>query len=245
MELKMAETKKTTHKEAGSKVAKRLREFRAKVADRAYEAKEAFDVLTANANARESIDLVFVLGIDAKKTDQVVKGVVEHMPAGLGKKVVVGLFTKTDQASAKESGADHVGFEDLFAKVKNEEIDCDVYLATIDIMPELAKMGLGRILKGKMPNPKFGTVIEAKDIAKAIKAQKAGQLAFRSNGTLVHCSIGRASFKSDDLVKNLDAVFQAVKQARPNAVKPHNYFKRMFVSSTMGPSVKLHITQAQ
>lgn len=224
------------------KIAKRMKDFRAKVQDRHYEAKEAFDVLTSNANARESIDVVFVLGIDGKKSDQVVKGVVEHVPAGLGKKVVVGVFTKTDAAAAKDAGAEHVGFEDLFEKVKSEEVDCDVYLATIDIMPELAKMGLGRILKGKMPNPKFGTVVEAKDIAKAVKAQKAGQLAFRSSGSLVHCSIGRANFKSDDLVKNFDAVFEAVKQARPNAIKPHSYMKRVFVSSTMGPSVRVHIS---
>ncbi len=225
------------------KVCKRLNDFRAKISDRQYEAKEAFDILIDNANARESVDIVFVLGIDGKKSDQVVRGVVEHVPAGLGKKVVVGVFAKTDHTTAKDAGAEHVGFEDLFEKVKKEEIDCDVYLATIDIMPELAKMGLGRILKGKMPNPKFGTVIEAKDIAKAVKTQKAGQIAFRSNGSLIHCSIGRASFKSDDLVKNFEAVFNSVKQARPNAVKPHNYIKRVFVSTTMGPSVRLNIAQ--
>lgn len=223
------------------KVCKRLKSFREKISDRLYEPLAAFDVLTENANARESIDVVFVLGIDGKKSDQVVKGVVEHVPAGLGKQITIGLFTKADAKIAKDAGAAHVGFEDLFEKVKSEEISCDVYLATVDVMPELAKMGLGRILKGKMPNPKFGTVIETKDIEKAIKAQKAGQLAFRSNGSLVHCSIGRASFKSADLVKNFEALFSAIAQARPNAVKPHNYMKRVFVSSTMGPSVQVQV----
>lgn len=225
------------------KLSKRMTAFKSKVVDKLYEPLEAFELLVSNANARESIDIVFVLGNDGKKSDQVVKGVLENVPAGLGKKIVIGTFTKTDIKSAIENGSDYAGFEDLFQKVKNEEIDCDVYLATSDIMPELAKMGLGRILKGKMPNPKFGTVVEAKDVAKAIAAQKAGQLPFRSNGSLVHCSIGRASFKASDLVKNFDAIFQAVKIARPNAVKPHNYFKRVFVSSTMGPSIRLQITQ--
>lgn len=226
-----------------NKLSKRMDAFKSKIIDKLYEPQEAFEILVVNANARESIDVVFVLGNDGKKSDQVVKGVLENVPAGLGKKIVIGTFTKTDVKLAIEAGSDYAGFEDLFQKVKNEEIDCDVYLATSDIMPELAKMGLGRILKGKMPNPKFGTVIEAKDIAKAIAAQKAGQLPFRSSGSLVHCSIGRASFKASDLVKNFNAIFEAIKQARPSAVKPNNYFKRIFVSSTMGPSIRLHITQ--
>lgn len=227
----------------GNKVGKRLVEFRKKVADRNYEPVEAFEVLTKNAKAHESIDIVFVLGIDGRKSDQVVKGVVKNMPAGLGKKVSIGVFTKSDVKVAKDAGADHVGFEDLFEEVKSSKVDCDIYLATVDVMPELAKMGLGRILKGKMPNPKFGTVIEAKDIANAIKEQKAGQLAFRSNGSLVHCSIGRATFSSTDLAANFNATFEAIKQAKPNAVKPHNYLKRIFVSSTMGPSVQISFAE--
>jgi large subunit ribosomal protein L1 len=225
------------------KLTKRMKLFKSKIVDRAYEPKEAFDVLVENAHDRESIDAVFVLNINGKKSDQVVKGVVEHVPAGLGKEITIGVFSKTEHKEAKENGADFVGFEDLFEKVKNEEIKCDVYLATIDIMPELAKMGLGRILKGKMPNSKFGTVIEQQDIAKAIKAQKAGKLAFRSNGSLVHCSIGRASFNSLDLVKNFDAVFEAIQQARPSVVKAHSYLKRIFISSTTSPSIRLQITK--
>jgi large subunit ribosomal protein L1 len=226
-----------------NKECKRLVEFRKKVQAKNYAPVDAFKILTENANARESIDIAIVLEIDPKKSDQVVKGVVEHMPAGLGKKIVIGVFTKGDAQAAIEAGADHAGFDDLFAKVKNEEIDCDVYLATIDIMPELTKLGLGRILKGKMPNPKFGTVIEAKDMAKAIKAQKAGQLAFRSNGKIVHCSIGRASFTAQDLFENYKALLKSVNAARPSIVKPHSYFKRVFVSSTMGPSIALEFAE--
>lgn len=225
------------------KISKRLKEVKSSIKKRLHAPVEAFETLTKSAKAYESMDVVFVLNIDGKKSDQVVKGVVENMPAGLGKNVKIGLFTKTNIADAKKIGADHAGFEDLFEEVKAEKVDCDVYLATSDIMPELAKMGLGRILKGKMPNPKFGTVIEAKDIENAIKAQKAGQLAFRSNGSLVHCSIGRATFKAEDLTKNFEAVFQAVKNARPNAIKPHSYFKKIFVSTTMGPSIGLEFTQ--
>jgi len=227
----------------GKKVGKRLVEFRKKIANKNYEPADAFEILTKEAKAFESVDVVFVLGIDGKKSDQVVKGVVKNLPAGLGKKITIGLFTKSDVKAAKEAGADHAGFEDLFEQVKSEKVDCDVYLATIDIMPELAKMGLGRILKGKMPNPKFGTVIEVKDVASAIKEQKAGQLAFRSNGSLVHCSIGRASFTSSDLAQNFKATFEAVKQAKPTVIKPQNYLKRIFVSSTMGPSIQLSFAE--
>jgi len=225
------------------KEAKRLIDFRKQISNRLHQANEAFGILTSNSKQYESIDAVFVLGIDGKKSDQVVKGVVENLPAGLGKKITIGLFTKSEAKSAVEAGIDHVGFEDLFEQVKSEKIDCDIYLATVDVMPELAKMGLGRILKGKMPNPKFGTVIDQKDVAKAIAAQKAGQLAFRSNGSLVHCSIGRATFSSEDLVKNFSATFNAIKNARPTVIKPHNYLKRVFVSSTMGPSIQLDFSE--
>lgn len=225
------------------KLTKRMQAFKSKISDRLYDPQEAFDVLVNNSHDRESIDAVFVLGINGKKSDQVVKGVVEHIPAGLGKKITIALFSKTHHEEAKAAGADFVGFEDLFEKVKKEEVQCDVYLATLDLMPELAKMGLGRILKGKMPNSKFGTVIEQQDIISSIKAQKAGKLAFRSNGSLVHCSIGRASFSSQDLVNNFEAIFKAIVQARPTVIKPHSYVKRIFTSSTTSPSLRLQITK--
>jgi len=221
------------------KSGKRLVEFKKKIAKKQYNCTDAFEILTKNANDRESIDVVFVLGINGKKSDQVVKGVIEHMPAGLGKDKTVAMFTKSNIKEAESAGAKYVGFEDLIQLVKDEEINPDVFMATRDVMPELAKLGLGRILKGKMPNPKFGTVIDVKDIEKSIKAQKAGQLSFRSNGSLVHSSIGRANFKAEDLTSNLEAMLNIVAQVRPNAVKPHNYLKRIFVSSTMGPSIQI------
>ena len=224
------------------KLGKRLTEFKKKISNKLYHAQDAFEILTQNANARESIDVVFVLGINGKKSDQVVKGVVETLPAGLGKEKQFAIFTKSNIEEAKKAGATYAGFEDLIEMVKKEEINPEIFMATREVMPELAKLGLGRILKGKMPNPKFGTVVEIKDIESSIKSQKAGQLAFRSNASLVHSSIGRASFKSMDLTKNFEAVLNAIIQARPTVIKPHNYLKRIFVSSTMGPSIQIDYT---
>jgi large subunit ribosomal protein L1 len=222
-------------------LSKRMVKFKQQITPKLYDPQEAFDVLTKNANARESVDISVLLNIDGKKSEHVVKGLIEEMPAGLGKKITVGVFTKSEVSKIKDAGADHVGFEDLFEQVKKEEIDCDVYLATVDVMPELAKMGLGRILKGKMPNPKTGTVVEIKDIAHALKMKKAGQLLFRSSYNVVHSSIGRASFSSVDLTKNYEKFIQAIANARPSVIKPHNYFKKVFVSTTMGPSIQLNI----
>ncbi len=222
------------------KLSKRMTAYKSKIKNELYNPLDAFEVITKNSKEIESVDISFVLGINGKKSDQVVKGVVEKLPAGLGKKVSVAVFTK----SSSENGAEFSGFEDLFEKVKKEEIEADVYIATIDIMPELAKMGLGRILKGKMPNPKFGTVVEAKDVAKAVAAQKAGQLAFRSNASVINCSIGRASFSTNDLFENFNALLKSVANVRPMVIKPHSYFKKIFVSSTMGPGIQINLSEA-
>lgn len=222
-----------------SKLSKRMKLFKSKVSEKIHAPLDAFEILITNAKPTESIDISFVLGINAKKSDQVVKGIVEHMPAGLGKNITIGVFTKTDVKEILAIGAEHAGFEDLFADVKAEKIDCDVYIATSDIMPELAKLGLGRILKGKMPNPKFGTVVETKDLMNAIKLQKAGKLAFRSNNNVINSSIGRASFSSKELMSNYTAFYNSIIQAKPTVIKPHNYIKKIFISSTIGPSVQI------
>lgn len=205
---------------------------------------DAFSSLLKQSKAFESVDVVFVLGIDGRKSDQVVRGVVDDMPAGLGKKISIGVFSKADASASLNAGAAHVGMEDLFEKVKSQEVDCDVYLATSDIMPQLAKMGLGRLLKGKMPNPKLGTVVEADKLLDAIKGQLAGKFTFRSNGFLVHGSIGRVSFDPQDLVKNYEAIFATIWKSRPSAIKEHSYVKRVFCSSTMGPSFQIDTSES-
>lgn len=209
----------------------------------AIDALEAFSLIKKNAKDFESVDVVFNLGIDGKKSDQVVKGVLEVVPAGLGKSVSIGVFANGDINAIKAAGAQHVGMEDLVAKIKESIVDCDVYIASMEAMPVLAKMGLGRILKGKMPNPKLGTVVENEKIVEAVKAQVSGRLPFRSNGSLVHASIGRATFSAEDLFSNYQALFAEVIKSRPTAVKEHMYLKNVYCSSTMGPS--FHIIAAK
>ncbi len=222
-----------------AKSGKRIVNARKIAPTEALDALQAFDSSLKGSKDFESVDVVFCLGVDGKKSDQVVKGVVENMPAGLGKTVSIGVFAQSHIKEIKEAGVEHVGMEDLVAKIKESGLDCDVYIAQREVMPILAKIGLGRILKGKMPNPKVGTVVDGVDLVAAIKAQMAGRLAFRSNGSLIHASIGRATFSPEDLAKNYDALLREILKSRPTAVKEHLYIKRIFCSSTMGPSVQI------
>lgn len=224
------------------KICKRMVEFKAHIKEPLYNAESALDILTKNAKNYESIDVAVVLNTDSKKSDQVVKGVVS-MPAGLGKNVSIGIFAKTGIEQLKQAGADHVGFEDLIEQVKKGETDCDVFLASMEVMPELTKLGMGKILKGKMPNPKNGTAVQTSDLPETIKLQKAGQLSFRSNESIIHCSIGKAKFTTQDLLKNYDTLISAIWNARPTVVKAQNFIKRIFVTTTMGPSIKIDMTQ--
>lgn len=207
-----------------------------------YNVSDALDLLTNNVSKFESIDVVFVLDINPKKTDQVVKGVVS-LPNGLGKNLKIAVFAKTNVDEYLKNGADYCGFEDLVNEVKEEKIEADVYIATQEVMPELAKLGMGRILKGKMPNPKLGTVVETKDVLKAIEEQKKGKLNFRSQAQLVQSSIGKASFSSQYLKENYETLKEALINARPQVVKPHSYIKKIFLSSTMSPSLQLDIKE--
>lgn len=204
-----------------------------------YNPLDAFSLLVENVKKSESVDVVFIVDINPKKTDQVIKGVLKIVPNGLGKDVKVGVFTKTNTKEYLDNGAMFAGFEDLIADIKSEKVNADVYIATKEIMPELAKLGLGRVLKGKMPNPKLGTVVEEKDLLKALKEQKAGQLTFRSQAQLVQARIGKASFSAQALYENYQALKEAIIQARPQTVKPQNYIKKIFISSTMSPSLQI------
>ncbi|HBV21703.1 MAG TPA: 50S ribosomal protein L1 [Nitrosomonas sp.] len=195
---------------------------------------------TATAKFDESIDVAVNLGIDAKKSDQAVRGSVV-LPAGTGKTVRVAVFAQGDKAKeAEEAGADVVGFDDLAAEVKAGNINFDVAIASPDAMRVVGQ--LGQILgpRSLMPNPKVGTVTT--DIATAVKNAKAGQVQFRADKTgIIHCTIGRASFEVDALKKNLAALIDALNKSKPAASKGV-YLKRVSVSSTMGIGVRVDQT---
>jgi len=209
--------------------------------NKSYPVAEALDLVKKAAKAKfdESVDVAVNLGIDAKKSDQLVRGSVV-LPAGTGKKVRVAVFTGGAKAEeAKAAGADIVGLEDLAEKVKAGQIDFDVAIASPDAMRVVGQ--LGQILgpRGLMPNPKVGTV--SPDVATAVKNAKAGQVQYRTDKAgNVQCPIGRASFTADALKQNLVALVDALNKARPAGAKGV-YLKKLSVSSTMGPGVRVDI----
>ena len=221
-------------------MAKRINALRAKVdRDKLYPASEALNLVKENATAKfnESIDTVINLGIDARKSDQLVRGALV-LPNGTGKVTRVAVFAQGAQAeAAKAAGADIVGFEDLAEQVKAGMLDFDVAIATPDAMRIVGT--LGQILgpRGLMPNPKVGTVTP--DAATAVKNAKAGQVQYRTDkGGIVHCTIGRASFTVEQLQGNLAALVEALAKAKPAASKGV-FLKKISVSSTMGAGVRI------
>ncbi|OFZ91811.1 MAG: 50S ribosomal protein L1 [Betaproteobacteria bacterium RIFCSPLOWO2_12_FULL_62_58] len=220
--------------------SRRYTAIRAKV-DRTklYPVQEALKIIKENATAKfnESVDVSMNLGIDAKKSDQSVRGSLV-LPQGTGKTVRVAVFAQGDRAKqAAEAGADIVGFEDLANEIKGGKLDFDVVIATPDAMRVVG--GLGQILgpRGLMPNPKVGTVTQ--DVTTAVKNAKAGQVQYRTDKAgLVQCTIGRASFSVEALAENLKALVDAVNKARPSGTKGI-YLKKLSVSSTMGAGVRI------
>jgi large subunit ribosomal protein L1 len=206
---------------------------------RLYPVEEALKIVKENATAKfdESVDVAINLGIDARKSDQVVRGSVV-LPNGTGKTVRVAVFAQGEKAAqAKEAGADIVGMEDLANEIKAGKLDFDVVIATPDAMRVVGQ--LGQILgpRGLMPNPKVGTVTQ--DVATAVKNAKAGQVQYRADKAgIVQCTIGRASFSVEALSQNLKALIEAVNRARPSGVKGV-YLRKLSVSSTMGPGVRV------
>ena len=194
----------------------------------------------ANAKFDESVDVAVALGIDARKSDQLVRGSVV-LPAGTGKSVRVAVFAQGEKAeAAKAAGADIVGLEELAAEVKAGNLNFDVVIATPDTMRIVGQ--LGQILgpRGLMPNPKVGTVTA--DVAGAVKNAKAGQVQYRTDkGGIVHSTIGRASFEVGQLQENLKALVDALIKAKP-ATSKGQYLKKIAVSSTMGPGVRVDAT---
>ena len=185
----------------------------------------------------ESVDVVVRLGVDPRKADQMLRGTVS-LPSGTGKEVRVAVFAQGEAATtAREAGADFVGSDDLAEQVSGGMTDFDVAIATPDMMPVVGK--LGRILgpRGLMPNPKTGTVTT--DVARTIEEFKGGKVEYRTDRFAnVHVPIGRASFEEEDLLKNLRAVVAELQRAKPAAAKG-KYVKKMVLSSSMGPGVRI------
>lgn len=221
-------------------ISKRTKALRTKVdRDKIYPVGDAIKLVKEGASAKfnESIDVAINLGIDAKKSDQTVRGAIV-LPKGTGKTVRVAVFAQGDKAqAAKDAGADIVGFEDLAAQVKEGKIDFDVAIATPDAMRVVGQLGQVLGPRGLMPNPKVGTVTP--NVAEAVKNAKAGQVQYRADKAgIVQCTIGRASFTEDALKENFLALIDAVNKARPASTKGI-YLKKVSVSSTMGPGVRV------
>jgi len=222
------------------KISKRFNSLRELVdKDKIYGLDEAINLVkkTATAGFKESVDVSVHLGIDAKKSDQNVRGALV-LPEGSGKKVRVAVFAQGEKAEeAKSAGADIVGLEDLAAEIKGGKLDFDTLVATPDTMRIVGS--LGQILgpRGLMPNPKVGTVTP--DVKKAVSDAKSGQIQFRTDkGGIVHCSIGKSEFEAEKLKNNFKALVEGLNKAKPAASKGV-YLKKIAMSTTMGPGIRV------
>ncbi|NBS17157.1 MAG: 50S ribosomal protein L1 [Gammaproteobacteria bacterium] len=204
-----------------------------------YAAEEAFEVLKSVSSVKfvEAVDVAVILGVDPRKSDQAVRGATV-LPNGTGKTSRVAVFAQGANAeAATEAGADIVGMDDLAAQVKAGQMDFDVVIATPDAMRVVGQ--LGQILgpRGLMPNPKVGTVTA--DVATAVKNAKAGQVRYRTDKKgIIHCTIGKVTFESNQLKENLEALLTDLKKAKPSTSKGV-YLRKITVSSTMGPGLTL------
>ncbi|WP_269500180.1 50S ribosomal protein L1 [Castellaniella sp. S9] len=225
-----------------AKLSKRAAAIAAKI-DRAkfYSVAEALSLVkdTATAKFDESIDVAVQLGIDPRKSDQLVRGSVV-LPAGTGKSVRVAVFAQGEKAdAARAAGADIVGLEDLADSIKAGNIDFDVVIASPDTMRVVGALGQVLGPRGLMPNPKVGTVTP--DVATAVKNAKAGQVQYRTDKAgIIHATIGRASFEVEQLQTNLAALIEALNKARPAAAKGI-YLRKVAVSSTMGGGARIEV----
>ena len=220
--------------------SKRYKALKSKVQHmKLYAVQDALKIVKDNATAKfnESVDVSLNLGVDAKKSDQAVRGSLV-LPQGTGKTTRVAVFAQGDRAQqARDAGADIVGFDDLATEIKGGKMDFDVVIATPDAMRVVGQ--LGQILgpRGLMPNPKVGTVTQ--DVTQAVKNAKAGQVQYRTDKAgIVQCTIGRASFTPEQLKTNLTALIDALNKAKPAGVKGV-YLRKISVSSTMGAGVRV------
>ena len=221
-----------------AKLSKRAKAIAEKVeADKAYSIDDALSLLKEISSVKfsESVDISINLGIDPRKSDQVVRGATT-LPAGSGKDVRVAVFTQGENAdAAKAAGADVVGMDELADQMKKGDLNFDVVIASPDAMRVVGQLGQVLGPRGLMPNPKVGTVTP--DVAPAVKNAKAGQARFRADkGGIIHASIGTVKFEVDALKQNIDALLADLNKAKPTAAKGI-YLKKISVSSTMGPGL--------
>ncbi|HEY8964046.1 MAG TPA: 50S ribosomal protein L1 [Alphaproteobacteria bacterium] len=225
-----------------SKPTKRQKKFSAIDRQKLYTIDEAVKLVKTNATTKfdESVDLSVNLGVDPKHADQQVRGMTE-LPHGTGKTLRVAVFARGDKAEeAKKAGADIVGADDLFETVNGGKIDFDRVIATPDLMPLIGRLGKVLGPKGLMPNPKLGTVTT--DVKKAVESAKAGSIEFRvEKAGIVQAGVGKASFSEKQLAENIKAFVGALNKAKPAGAKG-TYLKKVSVSSSMGPGVKIDIT---
>jgi len=221
-----------------SKLSKRRKAMMEKIEhDRAYSASEAFELLTSLPRAKfvEAVEAAVNLGVDPRKSDQIVRGA-SVLPNGTGRTVRVAVFAQGANADkAKEAGADIVGFEDLAEQVKAGQIDFDVVIATPDAMRVVGQLGPVLGPRGLMPNPKVGTVTA--DVEKAVSQVKSGQVRYRTDKAgIIHCRIGSVEFSAEALAQNLSALIADLNKAKPSSSKGV-YLKKVTVSTTMGPGL--------
>ena len=219
-------------------ISKRVKSWKDKIdAEKLYAVTDALQLLKECSTVKfdESVEVAVNLGVDARKSDQAVRGA-SVLPKGTGKTVRVAVFAQGEQAeAAKAAGADVVGFDDLVERMQAGEMDFDVVVATPDAMPVVSKLGKVLGPRGLMPNPKVGTV--STDAGQAVENAKAGQVRYRTdkNG-IIHCAIGKVSFDVEALIENLEYLLSDLVKAKPSSAKGV-YLKKVSLSTTMGPGI--------
>lgn len=221
-------------------ISKRVKSWKDKIdAGKLYAVADALQLLKECSTVKfdESVEVAINLGVDARKSDQAVRGA-SVLPKGTGKTVRIAVFAQGEQAeAAKAAGADVVGFDDLAERMQAGEMDFDVVIATPDAMPVVSKLGKVLGPRGLMPNPKVGTV--SADAGQAVKNARAGQVRYRTdkNG-IIHCAIGKVSFDVEALIENLEFLLSDLVKAKPSSAKGI-YLKKVSLSTTMGPGIKV------